>query len=135
MKRALSIVAIAGLMSVAAIAEAKDRLGANEVLNKGSSLTSSNDVYSLVCQEDGNLVLYLKGGSHALWASNTNGRAITGCIMQGDGNLVLYGYDGRAVWATGTHGHPGASLIVQNDGTVVIYSTEGPALWATGTNH
>jgi hypothetical protein len=136
MRRASSIVVVvAGLMSVASVADAKDSLGSNEVLNKGASLTSNNGVYSLACQEDGNLVLYLKGGARALWASNTNGRAITGCIMQDDGNLVLYAHSGRPVWATGTHGHPGASLVVQDDGNVVIYSLEGKALWATGTNH
>ncbi|WP_437995512.1 lectin [Sorangium sp. So ce185] len=125
----------AGLTSFASIAEAKDRLGPNEVLNKGDFLTSNNSVYTLVCQEDGNLVLYIRGGSRALWASNTDGKAITGCFMQADGNLVLYAHSGRAIWATGTHGHPGAHLVVQDDGNVVIYSLEGKALWATGTYH
>jgi hypothetical protein len=125
---------IAGLWSIASVAEAKDTLFGDQMLRKGEQLTSANDVYRLVCQEDGNLVLYVKGGSRALWASGTDGKAITGCIMQSDGNLVLYAYSGKALWATGTHGHPGAYLIMQNDGNAVIYSLERKPLWATGTS-
>ncbi|MDI3290680.1 lectin [Polyangium sp. 15x6] len=129
----LSVVGIVVLMSIASIAEARDRLQPNEHLARGESLTSSNGIHSFVCQDDGNLVLYIRGGSQARWASGTHGRAITGCYMQGDGNLVLYAHSGQAVWATGTHGHPGAYLIVQDDGNVVIYSLEGRALWSTNT--
>jgi len=107
------VLAAAGLMSMVSIAEAGDRLGPGETLNRGDSLSSGNGVYSLVCQDDGNLVLYIKGGHRALWASNTAGRAITGCYMQEDGNLVLYMHDGKPIWATGTHGHPGAYLVVE----------------------
>ncbi|HRI70413.1 MAG TPA: lectin [Polyangium sp.] len=128
-----AVVASIACLSFASMAEARDRLGPNETLTRGGSLTSNNGVHSLICQDDGNLVLYLRGASNARWASNTWGRAITGCFMQGDGNLVLYAHNGSPVWASGTDGHPGAYLIVQDDGNVVIYSAEGRALWSTNT--
>lgn len=109
-------------------------LDPGQVLYKGDSRTSDNGVYTLILQEDGNLVLYIAGGAHALWASGTHGQAVSRCIMQGDGNLVIYGYP-NAIWASNTWGHPGARLVVQDDGNVVIYSTEGKALWATDTWH
>lgn len=106
-----------------------DRLLPGQRLNKGESLISSNGQYTLILQYDGNLVLYGRG--RALWASNTNGRAVDYAIMQSDGNFVIYGYP-AAVWASGTVGWSNAYLIVQNDGNVVIYGQK-PA-WATGTN-
>jgi hypothetical protein len=137
MKYALPVAAATGaLMSFASIsiAEARNGLAPGEALYEGDSLTSNNGVHTLVLQEDGNLVLYIQGGSHALWASGTDGRAVSQCIMQADGNPVIYGYP-NAIWASNTWGHPGASLVVQDDGNVVIYSTEGHALWATNTWH
>ncbi len=134
MKRVpFAMVTVMACLSIASLAEAKDRLEPNERLARGESLTSNSGVHTLVCQDDGNLVLYILGGSRARWASNTAGRAITGCYMQGDGNFVLYTHDGTPIWASGSHGHPGAYVIVQDDGNVVIYSTEARALWSTNT--
>lgn len=108
-----------------------NRLNPGERLLKGESRTSNNGRYTFVMQEDGNLVLYERGG-RALWASGTNGSAVSQCIMQADGNLVIYGYP-AAIWASGTAGNPGSYLVVQDDGNVVIYRPN-VAIWATGTN-
>jgi hypothetical protein len=107
----------------------RDRLHANEELLRGQSLQSTNGYFSLVMQDDGNLVLY--GPRGALWASNTAGIAVRTAIMQADSNFVLYRYDGRAVWHSNTYGRLNPALILQNDGNLVMYSTW--AVWATGT--
>jgi hypothetical protein len=107
----------------------RDRLHAGQELLRGQSLNSTNGHFSLVMQDDGNLVLY--GPGRALWASNTAGRAVRAAIMQSDSNLVLYGYDNRSVWASNTAGRFAPTLVLQNDGNLVIYATW--AIWATGT--
>ena len=48
-------------------------LNSGDHLNPGQSITSSNGRYILMYQNDGNLVLYINGGS-ALWSSQTNGK-------------------------------------------------------------
>ncbi|MCQ6275418.1 lectin [Bacillus sp. V3B] len=106
-----------------------DRLLSGQTLYPGESLRSANGRYRFILQNDGNLVLY--EGNQALWASNTQGRAVSRAIMQSDGNFVIYGYPGP-VWASDTAGWNNAYLIVQNDGNVVIYGQK--AAWATGTN-
>lgn len=110
-----------------------DRLNPNQSLNVGDMLISQDGRFTLILQQDGNLVLYWSGGP-ARWATGTNGRTVSRAIMQSDGNLVLYAPDGTAVWASGTVGHPGSFLIIQNDGNVVIYGPAGrPPFWATNT--
>ncbi len=107
-----------------------ERLHAGEYLDLDQSLWSTNGVYRLVLQADGNLVLYDDRGT--LWASDTEGQRVDTAIMQEDGNFVLQA-GARAVWASGTDGYPGARLMVQDDGNVVVYAQGGDALWATGT--
>src|SRR5262249_50765303 len=84
-----------------------------------------------------------------LWASNTNGRAVSHVVMQTDGNLVIYS-PGQicnnprlqkcdpfntegAIWASNSYGWSGSRLIVQDDGNAVIYNESTP-IWATDTN-
>ncbi|MEV7524473.1 glycoside hydrolase domain-containing protein [Streptomyces sp. NPDC091371] len=62
-------------------------------------------------QDDGNLVVYRKGGGPTT---------------------------GGALWSTGTWGHPGAYAHLQDDGNFVVYAQGGGqgiggALWSTGT--
>jgi hypothetical protein len=97
----------------------------------GNSFKSQNGRYTLIYQNDGNLVLY--AGSQALWNSGTYGRSTSKAIMQTDGNLVVYDAGNRAVWSSGTWGNGGARLELQDDGNLVIYNTAGRALWNTGT--
>lgn len=56
------------------------------------------DSYSLVMQEDGNLVLY--GDGQPIWASNTAGAIGSAfyVMMQDDGNLVIYNNNSDWVW-------------------------------------
>jgi hypothetical protein len=110
-----------------------DTLYPNDTLIAGTpqaSITSQDRRFEFVLQQDGNLVLYRKGG-RAYWATGTNGQRVAQAIMQSDGNFVLYGPSGQVIWASNTHGHANARLTVRNDGNVVIYDAQGCARWAT----
>jgi hypothetical protein len=104
----------------------------DQILPAGGSIISSNVLYTLVMQTDGNLVLYA-GGMRPIWFSGTGGSGATRAVMQADGNFVLYKTNGAPVWWTGTGGNSGATLYVQDDGNVVIYSTAPAPKWWTGT--
>jgi outer membrane lipoprotein-sorting protein len=104
-----------------------------EVLRPNQAIISNNGRYTFIYQSDGNLVLYQKGVTKALWASNTNGRPGFLCIMQADGNLVIYDEDGNPIWSTDTWREHGSHLVVQDDGNVVIYRPDNRAVWATNT--
>jgi len=104
---------------------AQDTLWAGQGLYQGQGITSRNGRYTLILQQDNNLVLYGPGG--ALWATNkwTGGYV----IMQGDGNFVGYDMWGDPTWATGTAGAGGTcALVVQNDANLVLYCG-GVAKW------
>ena len=109
-----------------------DRLNPGDELREGQSITSRNGGYSLLQQDDGNLVLYRSRDGRALWASGTNGMAVRTTIMQRDGNLVIYGFP-QALWASGTDGHPNSVCFMQDDGNLVIYEP-WQYVWDTGTN-
>jgi hypothetical protein len=97
----------------------------------GTRKPSPNGQYYLICQTDGNLVLYKNNGT-AIWSSNTFGQTVTKCVMQTDGNLVLYNQN-AAVWYSNTPGNQNAFLALQDDGNLVIYTVTGVAIWATNT--
>lgn len=127
----LSVVCMLFLFSVPSFAAAgQNYLAEGENLTRGQWLKSNNGQYTLVLQDDGNLVLYGRG--QALWHSKTHGLAVRELVMQYDGNLVLYGYP-NALWSSNTYGYPGSYLVVQDDGNVVIYIGR-LAIWSTGTN-
>lgn len=110
------------------------RLVPGEALHTGQGRSSCDGRFTLITQDDGNLVLYQNGGG-ALWASDTwgtGGGSFT-AVMQDDGNFVLYRDGGGALWDSGTWGRPGSFLAIQDDGNLVVYSSGGAALWASGT--
>lgn len=110
----------------------KSLLAGQEELKANDQLVSPNGKYKLVQQGDGNLVLYNQAGI-AIWASNTNGKAVKRCVMQKDGNFVQYLAYEVPLWSTNTHGNAGAFLSLQDDGNLVIYSKDNRALWASNT--
>lgn len=106
-------------------------------LNANMVVYSSNKLYFLAMQNDGNLVLYKTGsgavGTTALWSSGTWGHSGAYAIFQKDGNLVVYPqFAGGALWNSNTPNQGAKKLIVQTDGNMVIYSATS-ALWATNT--
>lgn len=69
-------------------------------LTGGHYLQSSDRVYKLAMQTDGNLVLYQ--GSTVKFQTATNGNPGAKAVLQADGNLVIYPTTGPALWHTGT---------------------------------
>lgn len=104
----------------------------NESLKSGQVLTSQDKRFSLVMQEDGNLVLYHNQKRIPMWSSKTWGKPATKMVMQSDGNLVVYA-NSEAIWSSGTYHNQNARLVLQDDGNLVIYSMSGKALWDTGS--
>jgi hypothetical protein len=111
----------------------------NQRLNRNESITSPNEVYKLLLQNDGNLVLLnmqkkwgdpLWNKPLPIWDAGTNPFG-SHVIMQDDGNLVVFG-DTKKLWASGTGGKSGAYLEIQNDGNLVIYLPRY-SLWKTNT--
>jgi LysM repeat protein len=106
-----------------------DTLTQGKKLIKGESLTSNNGAYTLTLQDDGNLVLAVRG--KAIWATGTNGQDVVRAEVQPDGNFVLYTAD-KPVWATNTKGKKDVRLVLQDDRNLVLYAADGPA-WSTKT--
>eukprot|EP01022_Parablepharisma_sp_SALTPOND_P033226 TRINITY_DN88324_c0_g1_i1.p1 TRINITY_DN88324_c0_g1~~TRINITY_DN88324_c0_g1_i1.p1 ORF type:complete len:331 (-),score=-3.12 TRINITY_DN88324_c0_g1_i1:127-1011(-) len=131
----------------------------DEKLNMGDRLESTNKIYFLTMQDDGNLVVYfdhmadcLDAGINfvyerpdscayppkALWASGTNGKGTSPyrMVMQKDGNLVIYDAHNNPTWASNTYKKGSGSpyiLGMQNDGNLVIYDGKDNAIWASNT--
>jgi hypothetical protein len=101
-------------------------MGGTVGLPQNWTLTSANQLFKVVFQGDGNLVLY--GPQGALWNSGTNGRLTASFFIQSDGNLVIYD-GGQAVWNSRTNGHSGGVVLaVGDDGTLGLLQ-DGQALW------
>lgn len=95
----------------------------------GESLTSNNGAYTLTLQEDGNLVLAVRG--KAIWATGTNGQNVVRAEVQPDGNFVVYTAD-KPVWHADTKGKKNVRLVLQDDRNLVLYAADGPA-WSSKT--
>lgn len=115
--------------SSAAPYSGRNTLHPGEKLLPGQALTSKNGRYTLVMQEDGNLVEYEDG--RKVWASDTFWRGST-FEAQSDGNFVIYGPGHVARWATETYVSD-SWMILQDDRNVVIVA-HGKPVWATDTN-
>lgn len=111
-------------------AQVNESAGTGVILLPGQQMQTPDRKYSLFMQGDGNLVLYSSG--KAIWATNTNGKAVEFFAVQSDGNLVLYGASGNPLWASNTNGSGGSTLFLQEDGNLVLYSRNG-AVWASNT--
>ena len=101
-------------------------------LEFGSTLTSPNGNYTIMMQQEGNLVLDCNG--NLLWSSGTDGATVSkGLAFQADSNLVIYSTEGGALWGSKTANTEGTNLKVQDNGDVVLYTDESVAVWSTGT--
>jgi hypothetical protein len=95
-------------------------LHSGRTLYAGDELVSNNQIYHLIQQGDGNLVLYKSGV--AIWATFQNGSY---AAMQGDGNFVQYS-GATPVWASNTGQPSGPSdnnygVSLKDDGTLFIH--------------
>lgn len=109
-------------------------------LDQDQFLQSTNGAYFFRMQADGNLVLYTNrdwNPSHAVWASNTNGKGKGPfrCVMQCDGNLVIYDGENRPTWASNTNGRGVGPyrLVIQEDRNAVVYDSTNRPSWASNT--
>ena len=106
----------------------------------------SNLEYTLVFQQDGNLVLYENDTdgnrtTRAPWASNTYNNPGARLFFQDDGNLVIYKQNGplsakNLVWSSGYSGQAGSGayeLVLGTAGPIAAFSRiNGQMLWRNG---
>jgi nucleoid-associated protein YgaU len=107
-----------------------DTLTEGQKLEKGGSLISPNGAYTLLLQNDGNLVLYAR--DQAVWATDTEGQDVMRAEVQTDGNFVLYTPD-KPVWHSDTKGRKDVRLVLQDDRNLVLYAQDGAA-WSSKTD-
>jgi len=101
-------------------------------IRRHQALRSTNGVYSLLVQDDGNMCIY-KNGDTFVWGTMTNGKDGAILKMQADGNLALYDSKNGHVWSTDTYrGGPakmGNRLVLQDDGQLVLFNSANAAIW------
>jgi hypothetical protein len=130
MRRIISCI-VAATTVLCANGQAKDVLKAEEILNKGQYISSKNGNYSLVMQNDGNLVMYytpLFNGAYARYFSSDTRNSGSYVRMQIDGNLALYKSSNTWAWTSGTGGRPfdpGIKLELTDWGTLQIVNGGG----------
>jgi len=107
------------------------------VLKSGQEMTSPNDRYALLMQNDGNLVEYDTAGP--VWASGTSGNRGAYALVQPEGNLVIYpkgvappprgSRTTPALWASSTDAQfAGVSLRLDNSGRVRLVLPQSNAI-------
>ena len=112
------------------------------VLGNDQMLMSSNSLYQVRMQNDGNLVLYK--GSDAIWWSNTVGQGQSPyklVMHRADNHMVMYDKDSKVVWGTGAFlgksfkdGAAQGYAIIQDDGNFVVYDGNGEVMWESQTS-
>ncbi len=115
--------------------EAGNEMPANNSLRIHDCLSSENQEYYLVLQDDGNLCVYKRknDGNHTfVWGTMTSNKGANKLTLQQDGNLVLYAAGNNALWSTetmSTFNRKYASsefkpvrLVLENDGKLVLCS-------------
>jgi hypothetical protein len=114
-------------------------------LNKNQRLISSDGNYSVVMQNDGNVVIYNGDPSNpnnATWASNTDSNDNTAVgnppyffSLGSDGNLCMYSgtiASSNAYWCSDTSGAGAGApytATMNTDGSLQIYDGSGSSVW------
>lgn len=93
-----------------------------------TSLSSCDGRFSLVFQDDGNLVLYRKSDGSALWSSLTGKNLGGSAAIFREGELAVVDSAGQKLFSSGPIRQRGAKLVLQNDGNLLIYAG-GRAVW------
>ena len=96
-------------------------LSQGQALKPGDQLTSTNGLFSLVYQTDGNLCMY-NWLSQPYWSIGINGSPGQ-AIYQTDGNFCVYDGTGTCVWATMVYGYGNGTLTLQNNGNLVVFES------------
>jgi hypothetical protein len=93
------------------------------------SLTSRSGAYTLVHQEDGNLVCYDNRAHQAIWASDTWWAGDGWAELTEDGELVVRTLYGAPVWRSGTTGRGVRRLVVGDFGGAALLDADGSEVW------
>ena len=97
-----------------------------------NSLMRSNELYILLFQEDGNLVIYTNpkvyGGMYLVWASSGNFVNPERLLMT-NGELQACDTSKNIKWRTLTSGTSNSYLKLDDDGRLRIYDGGVPPLW------
>jgi Protein of unknown function (DUF4241) len=109
-----------------------DQMRAGQTLRR-QSLTSPSGKYTLVHQDDRNLVLYHNTQFRVLWAAGTDGAPAQVCALHGTHGLVLLDGDGGRVWSSGVESGTAARLVVRDDGDIAVEDSAGAVVWSSGT--
>jgi RHS repeat-associated protein len=104
-----------------------------QMIRTGQSLTSSNRRYTLLLQQDGDLVLTRNADGAKIWSTGTSGRPANRLLLQGDGNLVLAPDTGSATWTSGTGGSAATWLLLRDDGNLTLLMSSRLVVWQTNT--
>lgn len=96
------------------------------------SLTSPSGAYTLVHQEDGNLVGYDNRAHRAMWASGTQWAGDGWTELTEDGELVVRTLYGAPVWRSGTAGRGVQRLVVDDFGGAALLAADGSEVWRFG---
>ena len=109
-------------------------LGSGGSLGPGGSVTSPSGSFTLIYQNDGNLVVYRADGTPIWWTSTdgTNPGAVT---VTPDGGVILSDASGSVLWSAGTDGHPGDALVMQDSGALQVVDVNGAVLWDSGSGN
>lgn len=94
----------------------------------GQQLVSNDGVYSLILQNDGNLIMYNGSGTN-IWQSGTVGQGIAPyrALMESTGNFVVYDSQNTKLWETKTSTSD-SSLLLEN-GVFKILDSSNKMLW------
>jgi len=104
-----------------------------ETLPSTQALRSKDGHFTLAMRGNGNLVYYVTGTGHTLWASGTAGDPGAYLTMLGNGNLIVYSASGaRTLWSSRTSGQGPARLVAQTNGNLIVYEGSTPT-WAAGS--
>lgn len=101
----------------------------------------TNSSYTLVMQNDGNLVIYKTPNgtttTSPIWSTGTQGKGTAPyrCLMQADNNIVVYDNVNNLIWQSSTRGKGNGycTMIMQSDGNFVLYDSQNNSVWSTNT--
>jgi hypothetical protein len=127
-----------GMRDMAAPPPARSHVHGGPELGRGGrlwhqSLTSISGGFTLVHQDDGNLVLYSNPEHRAVWATNTWWAGDGWTDLTEDGDLVVRNLCGTPVWRSDTAGSGAQWLVVDDEGGVALLDDAGTAVWEVRT--
>lgn len=136
-----TLFATMNMVSYTAMAQqGTNTLSAGQKLTEGQRLISTNKVYYLAMQADGNLCLKKTKGDEFVWCSMVYLGRGHYLILQTDGNLVVYNKDNKPVWSSmtqaffdpkfGTADWKPVRAVLEDNGTFNLYSATNKKVWS-----